>query len=234
MSSLDEFRRVNRRKASTITIGGFRPTLDPYASHFGLPPLSLPDEGWPEHDGRPLFFICQLNLTQSPHVPEPLSGLALLTVFIDSKSRLGQQNGDGWLLREYSSLANLSPLAIPEGTTFYRGFEVRFDEADDYPVFDDPDLRTVRGFDSAGIHLDNVARTKIGGYASNIQSEQWWGHSLNDADVELIERFQPAFCLQIATEEKVRLYLGDNGMMYFARSTAADQETRWFLDTQCY
>lgn len=216
-----------------MTIGGFRPTGNPAATQFGLPPLARPHELWPTQNGRPLFYVCQLNLAQAPYVPSLLSDLALITVFIDPKAYFGKENGDGWLIRDYKSIEGLRPLSIPDGQTVYRGFEVRYDLVDDYPAFDDPDLQTVPGFDSSGIHLDNVGRSRIGGFASNIQSEQWWSYAVNPAERQLVDKFQPAFCFQIATEDKVRLYWGDNGVVYFARSTTPQTEPRWFLDTQC-
>src|SRR5580704_650305 len=124
MSSLEEFRRVNTRPASVLTIGGFRPTRNPLATHFGLPPVALLEESRPSVGERPLFFICQLKLTETPVVPELLRDIALLTVFIDMQARkLGRENGDGWLVRTYARLEGLRPLAIPTGATMPRGFE---------------------------------------------------------------------------------------------------------------
>ena len=158
-----------------LTIGSFRPTRNPRATHFGLAPVALPEETWPCVGERPLFFICQLNLTEAPFVPDLLRGIVLITVFLDMQARrLGKENGDGWLIRTYSALESLRPLVIPAGATMPRGFEVRYDLAEDHPVYDDPDLKVPPGFNPNGVHLENIHRTKIGGYASNIQSEQWW------------------------------------------------------------
>jgi uncharacterized protein YwqG len=74
--------------------------------------------------------------------------------------------------------------------------------------------------------LENVARTKIGGYASTIQSEPWWGHTAHPAD--------PKYCLQINSEEKAGAVWGDGGTIYLARGTAPDFLDRWFLDWQCF
>jgi len=235
MSSLDEFRRVNTRPASVLTIGGFRPTRNSLATHFGLAPVASPDESWPCVGERPLFFICQLNLTEAPFVPELLADIALLTVFMDMKARqLGRENGDGWLLRAYGSLDSLRPLGIPPEATVPRGFEVRYELTEDHPVYSDPELKVVPGFDRSHVHLDNVHRTKIGGYASNIQSEQWWWHTFAPEEMLPGHPSQPRYCFQIASEDKVGLYWGDNGILYFARGTALGCGSQWFLDTQCY
>jgi uncharacterized protein YwqG len=65
-------------------VGGSRPAKDPFASNFGLRPLGVPGEEWPSANGKPLMFICQLNLTIAPFVPELLRDVALLTFFGDS------------------------------------------------------------------------------------------------------------------------------------------------------
>jgi uncharacterized protein YwqG len=234
MSDIEEYRRVNTRLASVLTIGGFRPTRNPLATHFGLAPVALADESWPCIGGRPLFFICQFNLTEAPFVPELLQDIALLTVFMDMQaSHLGRENGDGWLVRAYSRLDGLHPLVIPAEATVPRGFEVRYELAEDHPVYDDPELKIVPGFNRDGVHLENVRRTKIGGYASNIQSEQWW---YTDTPDETLPGHpsQPRYCFQIASEDKIGLYWGDNGILYFARGTASECGSQWFLDTQCY
>jgi uncharacterized protein YwqG len=74
--------------------------------------------------------------------------------------------------------------------------------------------------------LENVARTKIGGYATTIQSEPWWGHTARPGE--------PKFCLQINSEEKAGVFWGDGGAIYLARGTAPDYRDRWFLDWQCF
>jgi hypothetical protein len=245
MTSLEEFQRVNTRPASMITIGGFRPTGNPLASHFGLEPVARPGEGWPHVGDRPLFFICQLNLSEPPFVPDHLRDIALVTVFISRDSRRltgvnrdvivpAGQSGDEWLVRTYDRLDGLLPLTIPAGASFYRGFEVRYSLVEDHPVFDDPEIKIPKGFDDTDIHLDNIPRSKVGGYASNIQSEPSWCHVCSRDGKVSPHPSRPRFCFQIATEEKVRLYLGDNGMLYFARGTAPGHESRWFLDSQCY
>lgn len=235
MSSLDDFRRLNTRPASVLTIGGFRPTRNPLATHFGLPPVARPEESWPCVGERPLFFICQLNMTEAPFVPERLRDIALLTVFMDMQARQpGRENGEGWLVRTYTRLDGLQPLAIPAGATVPRGFEVRFELAEDHPVYDDPELKAMPSFDHDDIHLENVHRTKIGGYASNIQSEQWWWYTYTPDEMLSGHPSQPRYCFQIASEDKVGLYWGDNGILYFARGTAPGCESQWFLDTQCY
>jgi hypothetical protein len=235
MTNIEEFRRVNTRLASVLTIGGFRPTRNPLATHFGFAPVALPEESWPCVGERPLYFMCQLNLTEAPFVPELLRDIALLTVFVDIQARkLGRANGEGWLVRAYSRLDGLRPLVIPAGATVPRGFEVRYELVQDHPVYEDPELTILPGFNHNGVHLENIHRTKIGGYASSIQSEQWWWHTYTPEEILPGHSSLPRYCFQIASEDKVGLYWGDNGIVYFARGTAAGCGSQWFLDTQCY
>ena len=107
-----------------------------------------------------------------------------------------------------------------------RGFECLWEECEDHPNHDDPDLVVPDGLDVSEIDLDNLARTKIGGYASTIQSEPWWGSEAHPSD--------PAYCFQINSEEKAGLFWGDSGTVYLARGTAAGCENEWFLDWQCF
>jgi uncharacterized protein YwqG len=183
----------------------------------------------------PLFFVCQINLTEAPFVPELLRDIALMTIFVDMKSRqLGRENGDGWLLRAYNQLESLRPLTTPTGATVPRGFEARFDLAYDQPVYDDPEMSFPEGFTRNNRErLENVHRTKIGGYASNIQSDQWW-HWLPDEHALESHPARPRYCFQIDSESKVGLCWGDSGCLYFARGTTPGYESRWFLDWQCY
>lgn len=233
--SLEEYRRINTRKASVVTIGGFRPTRNPFASHFGLAPLARPGEAWPSVGDSPMFFLCQFNLTEVPVVPELLQDVALLTLFMDMQAReLGRENGQGWLIRTYSTLDDLSPLDIPMGATMPRGFEVRYEVMEDHPDYSDPELKLVPGFDRSNIHLDNIGRTKIGGYASLVQSEEWWWHTYTPDEMLPGHPSLPRFCFQLGTEEKVGLCWGDDGYLYFGRGTAPGCKDQWFLETQCH
>jgi uncharacterized protein YwqG len=202
---------VSKVRASILHVGGFRPTLDPAASNFGMQPLVLPGEEWPAWEGKPLLFVCQMNLAAAPIVPELLAGIALLTFFINPDlGNLSEENGRDWRVRAYSSVEGMVPLAIPgDAPRARKGFECRWEEADDF--------RTAS---------KNVARTKIGGFPSSIQGECWWDLKNHTAN--------PKYCLQINSEEKPGLIWGDGGTIYVARGTAAGCEDRWFLDWHCF
>ena len=227
MSVAEEFKRMNTRKASVLQIGGFRPTLDPCATHFGKAPVAHLDETWPCHNGVPMMAVCQINLDSAPAVPQALADLRLLTFFVAPEADLGRENGEGWCLRAYSGLDGLSTLAIPpDAPKISKGFECLWQEEEDHPHHDDPETARVPGARWPQRGFDNVMRSKVGGYASTIQSEPWWGRDTHPAE--------PRYCLQIDSEEKLGLAWGDAGCLFIARGAAAGYRHCWFLDWQCY
>src|ERR1039458_771125 len=168
MGTLADFKQLNTRKASLLQVGGFRPTFDAAASNFGLAPLGLPGEEWPTWDARPLLFVCQMNLTTAPAVPPLLADIQLITFFVSLEfGTLSQENGADWCLRCYRSLEGLARIpAPPDAPKVRKGFECRWEECEDHPNHDDPEMVIPAGSRRPRTALDNVARTKIGGYAS--------------------------------------------------------------------
>lgn len=231
---------INTRKISIIKVGGFRPTGNPLASHFGLTPMALPEEQWPTFRGpqrlsagtqqveHNLFFICQLNLTELPYLPELLSDIKLITLFVNPDSC----DADYFCIRTYKSLDGLVPMQIPERHTFQKGFEVSYELGIDQPVYDDPDLILPDGITLSDKESENIIEqlvnkhcSKIGGYASSIQYAPF---------SENQHLAKPKFCLQIDSEEKIGLMWGDSGTFYIARGTEKGFEDIWFADCQFY
>ena len=221
------FARLNTRRTSVLQVGGFRPTNNLSASNFGRKPLAGPEERWPAWNGKPLLFVCQLNLAGAPAVPPLLEDVKLITFFVAPQTGpRHQENGKDWCLRTYKSLFDLAPLAPPgDAGRLERGFECRWEERADYPTRDDPEIPFPDDLEP-GPDFENVRRTKVGGYPSRIQSELWWEHQDHPA--------KPQFCWQIDSEKKVGLAWGDGGMIYIARGTAPGCTDRWFLDWQTY
>ena len=226
-SKLREFKSLNARKASVVTLGGFKPTFDPLATKFGFKPVARANESWPAVDGRPMLFVCQLNLTAAPFVPPSLEDIKLLTFFLDFS---GRSDGDGatdWRfeMRTYSSTDGLVTLEPPSHTPALRkGFECKWESVDDYPCHEDPDAQNPRDLDAGELELPNSERTKIGGWPNLIQSELCWQTQDHPA--------KPVYCLQIASEEKAAVSFGDAGTLYLARGAAPGHEDQWFLDWQ--
>src|ERR1035441_6986513 len=165
MNTFAEFRRLNTRRTSVVQVGGFRPTGDPLASNFGLRLLGTEVGEWPTRNGKPLPYVCQLNLTAAPFIPALLQDIALITFFVDSEmEELTKHNGGDWCLRAYPSLSGLMAIAPPgNAPALKRGFECRWEECDDHPNYDDPDRIVPDGFDDSEVELENLARTKTGG-----------------------------------------------------------------------
>jgi uncharacterized protein YwqG len=223
-----EFKQLNTRKASVLQVGGFRPTFDPTASNFGMGPLGMPGEEWPTGESKPLLFVCQMNLASAPAVPSLLADIQLITFFVSPElGDLHRENGTNWQLRAYSSVDGLVRIAAPaDAPKVKKGFECRWEECEDHPNHDDPEMVIPAGARRPRTELENVARTKIGGYASTIQSAPWWGETEHPSD--------PKYCLQINSEEKAGLFWGEGGTIYLARGTAPGTSDQWFLDWQCF
>jgi uncharacterized protein YwqG len=201
---------------------------DPLATNFGMNVLGAPGEVWPMANARPMLFVCQLNLTGAPFVPPLLKDIQLITFFADLEAgTMAHENGTDWRLFAYPSLEGLSPMARPAGApSLHKRFECKWEVADDHPTSDDPARIVPKGFDDSEVELDNQARTKIGGYASTIQSENWWHIQDHPA--------RPEYAFQINSEEKAALMFGDSGCLYLARGTSEGFTTNWFLDFQCF
>lgn len=228
MTPAEEYRQRNTRVASVLNIGGFRPTLSILATNICRAPGGLPNETWPAIASKPLAFVCQINLTTAPAVPDLLQNIALLTFFVSPEDvELGRENGSGWVLRAYKSLEGLTALVRPpDAPHLGKAFECAWEKVEDHPNYDDSECVTVPGARAPRKNFDNVARTKIGGYASTIQSVPWWGDDPHPA--------RPRFCLQINSEEKAQIGWGDAGTLYIARGTTSGTEDQWFLDWQCF
>ena len=156
-----------------------------------------------------MLFVCQLNLTVAPAIPPLIADIKLITFFVNRElGAFGDENGANWEFRCYPSLDRLVQRVAPSGSpSIKKGFECRWEECND----------TSR---------NNAARTKIGGFPTEIQSEPWWDYRDHPA--------KPAYCLQINSEEKVGLNWGDGGRLAIARGTAPGCENQWFLDWQSF
>ena len=137
--NLDNLKNALRHRASRAIVGGFRPPADPFTSWFGKVNLALPGEDWPTSAARPMMPLCQFNLTEVPYRPESLSDVAFLTVFIDQEELpTDKANGDGWLLRTYSSLEELVPVEPPADRGYLKPFPIRWELIeDDFPCRED-------------------------------------------------------------------------------------------------
>jgi len=229
------------RRATMIDVGKCRPPDDPSASWFGRVNLGLPGEPWPEHVGRPMLPIAQLNLREAPYVPAALADIALIAVFL-GHGALGSDapNGDGWLLRAYPRLEELTAREQPDGTIraapdmvaegrpiralpiTYRLLERDLPDWDDVP----PDLEIPEAIDDEWYdHFGAADGCKLGGWPSLIQSEiSWAPYNEHPAN--------PEFVFQLESVAKANFVLLGEAVLYFGRGTGESRDI-WTLASQC-
>ena len=177
-------------------------------------------------------------------MPEVLAGIALITFFVDTPNRFIALDypEDSWCIRAYASLDGLELLTPPvfrlAGRDVWlnsQGSECQWLEVTDHPKYDDSAIIIPEGFDNDSVHLKNQHRSKIGGYASSIQSEVIWSSYVETPSgwtYPLEGKVQ--FALQIDSEAKVGLHWVDSGTVYIGRGISEDTRGRWFVTCQFY
>lgn len=226
------------KPASVLNVGGFRPSEEYLASCFGEIRAGRKTEVWPSYNGKPLIPICQLNLTNAPHLPDILSDIKMFQFFISDDGFWSSDTSvidsseavpaSPFFIRTYRKLDRLDPIEMPDIKTSLKSFEACWENnvAVDYPTHDMMPI----DFDSLGIgdyydqqDIDQIGRTKIGGWPTCIQSDPWWNYSANDHNL--------THALTIDTEEKAKCHWGDGGVVNIARSKT--NENLWAVDRQC-
>jgi hypothetical protein len=176
--------------------------------------------------------VCQIRLDELPaRPPQPLEGVALVTVFMDLLDiPLDAPNGTAWELRTYASVDDLVPLSRPEPEheePEVRPFPLLWRPRVELPShneqLDDPAYREFvqRLWEQDGAPEPNAFGLKVGGWPSTIQGEVYWS-PYNRDPVE--------FVLQVASDEKSGVVIGDAGAVYFGWSAARG----WVMEWQCY
>ncbi|USD83653.1 YwqG family protein [Bacillus safensis] len=209
-------------------IGGFRP--DPavhswFAGHFFIDP----NQGWPTDQDGAMIPILQIYL---PEVPGGMNGFnecKMIQIFLNQKELPIDitKNGEGWKLIEYSTIEELEVVETPEEVRGLKPFQIQWNESEqrDFPCWEEAwsyvDLTEVNESEEATDHFfnqyTNYSFTKIGGYGAYIQSPP--------------HQQQGEFMLQIASEEKPRFMIGDNGTMYFYYNKELKE---WFMHWDCF
>ncbi|WP_243614700.1 DUF1963 domain-containing protein [Shimia aestuarii] len=233
-----DWRSLIERRCSSLSVGGFRPSGELTSSCFGEVRASRKGEIWPELHGEALWPVCQLNLLDAPFVPDNLSDIALLQVFVsedywssdfatvDSSEEVLKSP---FFIRVYDSLAELQQVKVPSHKSPFKAFEARWNDQVqvDYPTHDTMPI----DFDQLGIGdyydqegIDGVLATKLGGWPSCIQSEPWWDYRMEGQGFE--------YALQLDSEEKANCWWGDAGTVYIARHKT--KKHLWAIDFQCY
>jgi hypothetical protein len=216
------------RPAAVAQIGGFRPDPHGIRSWFGGNFHMMADEPWPKHNSKDMIPVIQIRVDELPVVPPQIASFALVTLFV-SQGHLPidfpSENGEGWLIRTYNSLDGMIPKAPPVPFSIPRSFQIRWilreNEGPGWleilELVDDPDIGRNNDFFEACLgRYDKHPLTKVGGWPATIQQPQ---HTVD-----------APFVFQVASEEKPRWMLGDNGSMYFF----LDKHGRWTMYWDCY
>ena len=222
-----EFRRYERL-ASVGQVGGFRPPSTPRTSWMGQVLLGAPGETWPTSEGRPMWGVCQIRVDELPAAaPAGLDGVELVTIFVDLlELPFDTPNGTGWEIRAYPSIDALVPLLEPEredDDLGVRPFPVLWRARVDMPSHDDaPDDAYREYFTSLEEWPEAAAYgLKVGGWPATVQNEVTWTLA-GEEDVE--------FVIQVDTDEKSRVMIGDAGLAYFGRTPSG----RWLMEWQSH
>lgn len=213
------------RKASVSQIGGFKPPENPCASWFGGHAVKLSNETIPEYNGKKMFPLLQVNCSELPFVPKQLNEIALFVVWINQEELpFDKDHGDGWLIREYTSLDGLEQIEEINKPNHVKTFPIKWSLSEtEAPGWEDAwelvDLSTVNDDDEASDlffeKYQNSSSTKVGGYPSDIQ------HGVGRLD---------EFVFQIGSEEKANWNWVDSGIAYFIKT----EENGWEFDCQFY
>ena len=220
------------KKATSLTIGSFKPTGSDKESWIGRVSFYKEEEGIPEDTvGLPMLPLLQLSLEGLPFVPQGLENTKMLTVFISEDLPTGlADNGDDWVLREYSKDDELVHKDLGNPDSYIRSFPLKATFIrEDYPVWDGGDIpadledEILKLEDAGEIEdyydmVENNYGHKLGGYATFYQS-----------GVDFGEDFE--FRLQIASDEKARLNIIDNGTIFLAKNSKTG-EWRLYVDFQ--
>jgi len=228
--NIAEIKNRLAKRATALSAGGFKPTYSDKESWIGRVAFYKEEESIPEDaEGTPMLPLLQLSLEGLPFVPDGLDNTKMITLFIseDLPTDLSD-NGDGWVLREYTKddqlvnkrLGNLDSYirSFPLKTTFIR---------EDYPVWDGGDIPSdiadeitnlEKGGEIADYYdiVENNYGHKLGGYPTFCQSGTDFG-----------EDFE--FLLQIASDEKANLNIVDNGTIFLAKNKKTG-EWRLYVD----
>ncbi len=207
-------------------IGGFRPEENIH-SWFGGNFLLKPNSLWPQDCDGYMLPLIQINVSEVPEGSVYFGDSKLVQIFINSKKlpSTPAKDGDGWRIVQYKSLDDMKSVSTPDGCSTLKPFQIKwslFSKAD-YPCWEECwdyfDLSEIQSNDQTDMffeEFDRYSHTKIGGYASFIQSPN-------------LHKFE--YVIQIASEQKPNFMVADNGNIYILKSKA---DGEWFLEWDCY
>lgn len=206
-------------------IGGEKPQKDNRAaSWWGGNFLGAEGEGVPvcERSGLPMHPLVQIRLDELPERLPIFEGLALLNIWVDPKNVPldDVENGKGFVVRTYPTLADLVPVGpgyresvdLPTFPVLWRasaleqpGWEdIAFEIPTNVARSNDADWFFESQYLKETSKYGPTCPVKLGGWPNWIQGENW------PDDAEL--------CLQIDSTDKGHFYVGDSGSIYLFRT----------------
>ncbi len=219
----DEIRAILARPAVELTTDDSPPVGPAPAGWLGRVNLARPGETLPlDAQGRPMWPLLQLVLTDLPAVPASLATTQALTVFVSPQLPVDTKpapNGQNWLLREYAHGEALVPVAMAcpdsplQPLPLHAGPPVA-----DYPVWDgggmsDKLLRNILALERAGT-IPNYFE-----WASLHRGHKLGGWpTFGQPGIEFSPGF--AFVLQIASDARAHLNVVDGGTIFLAKNAA--------------
>ena len=212
------------KSASVAQIGGFRPPEDKMTSWFGGPGVGKQGEVLPKYNGKDMFALLQVKVSELPVIPDEIRDIAFLIVFINrDEFPFDKPHGDGWEIREYKTLDGLMLLPESSEPPIVKDFPIKWLKVDnDAPDWENAwelvDLNPINYIDGEDDKFfdeyNRYSGTKIGGYPKCIQ---------HGANLE-------GFVFQIGSEEKPNWMWADNGIGYFNKSPDGE----WTFECQFY
>jgi len=230
--NIAEIKNRLAKRATELSAGGFKPTYSDKESWIGRVAFYKEEESIPlDADGTPMLPLLQLSLEGLPYIPDGLENTKMITVFISENlptDRHPYENGDGWLLREYSKDDQLINKKLEYLDSYIRSFPLKTTFIpEDYPVWDgggipsdiaDEILRLEKAEEITDYYdiVENNYGHKLGGYPTFCQS-----------GVDFGEGFE--FMLQIASDGKANLNIVDAGTIFLAKNRKTG-EWRLYID----
>lgn len=197
--------------------------------------IGTASEVWPRgKDGRPMTPVLQMNIAESPTVPDQLRGVRLLTMYVRSSDDTyctiylpgweGEvpEHGDDWCVRTYRDGEELVEIHPPPGTRLPQPMPMRWEFIDG----DVPDTLTevVKALYVTRIAWDDKWHrpgTRLGGWPTFIQGAWPWRPWSAEPGA-------PTYIFQVHSGHGVSW--GDVG----AASVGLTDDGRWVLTWDCY
>lgn len=246
---ISELRQKIARPCTAFETGGFRPAGDDQENWIGRVFLCKPEEARPvvDSEGRPLYPLAQFYLPDLPYVPEQLSHITWLTVFIGEEipeleefelkrgdmtflEHIGR-HGKGWLIREYTTddeLVRYEYPANPNGSPKLFPLKPVFLERD-FPIWDGGGLDGHLEDEICDFEDDDDEANCLS-YYDDIGTEHDYRHKFGgypsfcqsgiceNAKGRLLMHDHFEFMFQISSDSKACFNVIDSGSLMFSRN----------------